>query len=247
MAIVDSHAHLGPCRVFGLNNTVEMLLQYMEENGIDQSVVQPFPGAPDARKVHDDIARLAANHARRFFGLASLNPHTDPDAYFKEVERCVRQLGFVAVKLHTIGHAVSPLSQDADVVFQAARQLEDPAMVHTGMGMPFASPAQVIPKARQYPTVPIILAHAGYAIYTMDAYVTATECPNIYLETSWCTPHVIKFVIDKLGADRVMFGSDLCVNAPVEMAKGRAIGLEGDKKAQYLGATAAKVYGLPNP
>ena len=46
MAIVDSHAHLGPCRVFGLNNTVDMLLEYVEQNEIDQSVVQPFPGAP---------------------------------------------------------------------------------------------------------------------------------------------------------------------------------------------------------
>ncbi|MEE9568056.1 MAG: amidohydrolase family protein [Candidatus Binatia bacterium] len=247
MAIVDSHAHLGPCRVFGLNNTVDMLLEYVEQNEIDQSVVQPYPGAPDPRKVHDDIARLASDHPRSFFGLASMNPHTDPDVYFKEIERCVRELNFVAVKLHTIGHAVSPLSQDADTVFQAARDLGIPVMVHTGMGIPFASPALVIPKAREYPSVPIILAHAGYAIYTMDAYVTATECPNVYLETSWCTPHVIKFVIDKLGADRVMFGSDLCVNAPVEMAKARAIGLEGEQKDKYLGITAAKVYKLPDP
>ena len=117
--------------------------------------------------------------------MASMNPHTDPENYFKEVERCVRELGFVAVKLHTIGV---------------------PVMVHPGMGMPFASPALVIRKARQYPNVPIILAHAGYAIYTMDAYVTSTECSNFALETSRCTAHIIKFIIEKVGAERVMFG-----------------------------------------
>ncbi len=44
-----------------------------------------------------------------------------------------------------------------------------------------------------------------------------------------------------------MFGSDLCVNAPVEMAKVRAIGLAGEQKDKYLGITAAKVYKLPDP
>jgi predicted TIM-barrel fold metal-dependent hydrolase len=48
------------------------------------------------------------------------------------VERCVKELKFVGVKLHTIGHGVNPLTEDGDLVFATAFELGIPAMVHTG-------------------------------------------------------------------------------------------------------------------
>ena len=89
----------------------------------------------------------------RFYGLASLTPHQDRDAYRREVERCVKQLKFVGVKIHTIGHSVNPLSEDADFVFQTASELGIPVMVHTGPGVPFALPALCIPPARKYTVI----------------------------------------------------------------------------------------------
>ena len=59
-------------------------------------------------------------------------------------------------------------------------------MVHTGPGIPFALPALCIPAARKYPDLKIVLAHAGFAVFTAEAQVAATVCDNLYLETSWC-------------------------------------------------------------
>src|SRR3954468_14645020 len=152
--IVDAHVHLGPCRIFDVDVSEDALLANLDRNGIDVAIVQPFPGAPEPRAVHDRIANLAAKHPGRIYGLASVNPHCEHDAYYREVERCVRELRFVGVKLHTIGHAVNPLSGDGQLVFDTARALGIPVMIHTGMGVPFALPTLALPRAREYPETP---------------------------------------------------------------------------------------------
>lgn len=242
--IVDAHMHLGDCRVFDLNISEEQLLQSMDANGVDASIIQPFPGASDPAAVHRRIWQLGRQHPGRIYGIASLTPHQPRPQYVDEVRHCVEVYGFVAVKLHTIGHAVMPLGNDATVVFETAAELRIPVMVHTGMGLPFAAPALVIPRARQYPSVPIVLAHAGFVISTPDAYVVARECPNVYLEPSWCMKDSIGWLVQDLGADRVMLGSDLPTNTHVELEKVRGLRLPKDTEEKVLGGTASRIFKL---
>jgi hypothetical protein len=51
--IIDAHMHLGSCRVFDLDITEEQLLANLDRNAVNAAIVQPFPGAPDPRAVHD--------------------------------------------------------------------------------------------------------------------------------------------------------------------------------------------------
>jgi uncharacterized protein len=244
LKVIDTHAHLGECCVFGLISTEEELIRRMDENGVDATIVQPYPGAKESRKTHDQIVELCAKYPGRFFGLASMSPHGDHDAYRREIERCVKDLGFVGVKLHTIGHGVNPLSEDGDMVFATAHDLGIPAMVHTGPGVPFALPALCIPAARKYPGLNIILAHAGFAVFSAEAQVAASVCGNLYLETSWCIGEDIRWMINTIGADRVMMGADLPSNVPVEIAKYRALDLDAATYDQVMGGTAVSVFKL---
>jgi uncharacterized protein len=244
LKVIDTHAHLGECCVFGLLSTEEELIRRMDENGVDATIVQPYPGSKESRKTHDQIAELCAKYPGRFFGLASLSPHGDHDAYRREVERCVNELGFVGVKLHTIGHGVSPLSEDGDLVFATAHELGIPAMVHTGPGVPFALPSLCIPAAQKYPGLNIILAHAGFAVFSAEAQVAASVCGNLYLETSWCIGEDIRWMINTIGADRIMMGADLPSNVPVEIAKYRALDLDSKTYDQVMGGTAISVFKL---
>ena len=59
MPIVDSHSHLGPCRVFDLDHLEDDLVAQMNQYEVDANLVQPFPGAPSAAAVHDRVAALA--------------------------------------------------------------------------------------------------------------------------------------------------------------------------------------------
>jgi uncharacterized protein len=242
--VIDTHAHLGECCVFGLISTEEEMIRRMDECKVDATIVQPYPGAKNAPEVHDRIAELCAKHPGRFFGLASLSPHGNRDAYQREVERCVKELHFVGLKLHTIGHAVNPLSEDGDLVFATAHQFGIPAMVHTGPGVPFALPALCIPAAQKYPGLNIILAHAGFAVFSAEAQVAASVCGNLYLETSWCIGEDIRWMISTIGPDRVMMGADLPSNVPVEIAKYRALDLAPEVYDKVLGGTAVNLFNL---
>ncbi len=242
--VIDAHAHLGECCVFGLLSTEEEMLRRMEECGVDATIVQPYPGAKNACQTHDRIAEMCARHPGRFFGLASLTPHGNYDAYRREVERCVKDLHFVGVKLHTIGHGVNPLSEDGDRVFATAHALGVPAMVHTGPGVPFALPSLCIPAAQKYPGLKIILAHAGFAVFSAEAQVAASVCGNLYLETSWCIGEDIRWMISSIGPERVMMGADLPSNVPVEFAKYRALDLASEVYDRVMGGTAVEVFHL---
>lgn len=242
--VIDTHAHLGECCVFGLYSTEEDMLRRMDENGVDATIVQPYPGAKDYLKRHDEIADLCARHPGRFFGLASLTPHQDHDHYKREVERCVNDLKFVGVKLHTIGHGVNPLSEDGDLVFATAYELGIPAMVHTGAGIPFSLPALCMPAAKKYPKLKIVLAHAGGGIVSAEAQVAASIYDNLYLETSWCLGEDIRWMISTIGPDHVMMGADLPSNVPVEFAKYRALDLDSVTYDKVMGKTAVDVFNL---
>jgi len=245
--LIDAHTHLGTCRVFGSDVPREVLSRAMDEHAVDLAVVQPFPGAPDPAAVHDEIAALAREHPGRFAGLASLNPHLDPEVYRAEITRCVRDLGFVAVKAHAIGHALNPLTPDARMVFEVATDLGVPVMVHTGPGIPFAEPAMWIPLARAFPDTTVVLAHAGAGIFTGPAVVAAEVCSNVILETSWCNPQDIGRAVRTLGPERVMFGSDMPFNVGPELAKYRAAGLTEAQLEGPLWRTAARVFRLSVP
>jgi len=244
LKMVDTHAHLGKCCVFDLATTEEDLLRRMDESGVDATIVQPYPGAEDASRQHDLIADMCQRNPGRFYGLASLSPHGDHDAYRREVERCVKDLHFVGVKLHTIGHGVNPLSTDGDFVFATGHDLGIPVMVHTGPGVPFALPALCIPAARKYPGLKIVLAHAGFAVFTAEAQVAASVCGNLYLETSWCIVEDIRWMISTIGPDRVMMGSDLPSNVPVEVAKYKALELDPQVYARVMAGNAVEVVKL---
>lgn len=243
--LIDAHQHAGDCRVFDVDVPEAEILAGLDQHQLDHALVMPFPGARDPGAVHDRIAALTEATGGRVRGIVNLNPHTDPARYTAEAERCVTRLGFVALKLHTLGHAVDPASADGRMVFAAAARLGVPVMVHTGgAGAPFASPARTLALARQWPSLTVVLAHAGMGAAAQDAAAVAQLCPNIYLETSWCGTLDTAMLIRAIGPERVMLGSDGPVNLGVEIAKYHALGLDRAALSSCLGGTAARVFGL---
>jgi predicted TIM-barrel fold metal-dependent hydrolase len=245
MPVIDAHAHLGTSLQSGVTISEDALLGAMDRHGIDAALVmpQPQPGLEVAAE-HDRIARAAETHPGRIFGMVNLSPLVGEAAYRRETVRCIAGLGFKAIKIHPLGHAVAPNSRHAEIAFALGRELAVPVIIHTGTGVPLALPALAIEPALAYPDVTVSLAHAGFSIYAAEALVAAKVCANIVLEPSWCTAGQIAGMIGALGSGRVMFGSDHLTNIPVELAKVEAIGLAGADRDAYLGGTARRVFAL---
>ena len=130
------------------------------------------------------------------------------------------------------------------MIFETANSLNVPVMVHTGLGIPFALPSMVIPAARKFPNLKIILAHAGFDIATGEAVAVASAFKNIYLECSWCIGGDIVWAMNELGADRVMFGTDNPNNMQTELVKVKEAGATSEQLEWYLNKTASKVFNI---
>lgn len=248
--IIDAHAHLGYDVVFDEEATEEGLISSYHRFGVDGAVVQPFvcrPYIEDTRSIHDRIAAFAAKYPGRFWGMASINPHFRPEEYEKEATRCIRELGFVGIKLTPIAHAVHPGTQDGRHVFEMARGLGVPVMVHTGAGTPFADPASLFDVAESFRDVRIVLAHAGTDLLSQQAVYLARRWENVYLEPSWLSILNTRNMLKVLGAEKVMFSSDHAINVPVELAKYQTLLGNGSELERVLSGTAIEVFGLRPP
>jgi predicted TIM-barrel fold metal-dependent hydrolase len=244
LIIIDSYCHIGECRIYDQIVFDSELVSSLSMNRVSAVILAPFPGAPNPVQVHDQIANLGIRFPGRVFGLVNANPHTNRDRYHAEAERCVRQLGFVGIVMDTLGHAVNPNGNDAQTVFELGRELGVPIVVHTGSGAPFGLPSAVLPRARGYSDVKIVLAHAGAVNYSQEAQIITRESPNLYLGTSYCRGDDIKSMVTDLGANRVMFASDLPANQAIELSKYRGLSLFQFQQLQAFSQTATDVFGL---
>ena len=242
--IIDAHMHLGEDLIYNSNDGEERILGYMEEFSIDGVLLQPGLKTHDWQKACERIRDFAQAHPGRAWGIVSYTPHCSPEEYMEHVSWAVRDLGFVGLKLHPEAYCCAANAPQAQKVYQAARALNVPVMIHTGNGVCSALPSRAIPAARAYPDVTFVLAHAGGGMFGSEALVAAQVCPNIYLETSWCPVYVLKSFVETLGCERLMLGTDNPDNVGVELAKYDALHLSGEQRAWCLGRTAETVFNL---
>ena len=57
--------------------------------------------------------------------MTSVNPQfISLEAWPSEIERCIKELGFVGIKLHIVGHALFPASKDGMTELVKAKEAE---------------------------------------------------------------------------------------------------------------------------
>jgi len=239
--IIDVHCHLGWDYTFDEGFAREQLIRKMEK--VDIQIVQPGTthNLADARKQHDDIAALCKEFPGRFYGMAAPNPHLPAGQYEDEIARCVKELGFIGIKMHAYGAAVHPNGTAGRRVLSEGRKHNVPVMIHTGSGMPFASPINALNAAKDFPDVPIVLAHLGAILLADEIDFIFEQCPNVYGDASWAPSYIVRRLIRAYG-DRLMLASDHGDNLETELEKIATIGLTKEEQDGILYKAAAKVY-----
>ncbi len=214
--IIDVHAHLGYDRCYGTDNPEDQLIYWQDKCGIDHAIV----------------------------GMASISPQLRPEEYERELRRCVNELGFVGVKITPAGHGLNPGIKDVWWIYELCEKLDIPVMIHTGSGAPFSDPINIYEPAKNFKNVRFVIAHAGSDSIHATALHVAKLCPNVYLEPSWLCVYLVLSTVRAIGAERVMFSSDLAMNAPVELAKYNALPVSEPEREQLLYKAAKTVYKL---
>ena len=176
-AIADAHPN-SPRKLFdvsrggsgwpppGIEDLGEGRIAAMDAAGIDVQILSNVPGVEAveipqavelARQANDAVVAAATEHPDRFLGFATL-PMRDPDAAVAELERTVRDHGFVGALIN--GHVDGRYLDDQFFwpVFESAEALDVPVYLH-----PTVPPRPVIDAYYQglAPAVSAKLAVAG--------------------------------------------------------------------------------------
>lgn len=240
MPIIDSHCHIGA----GVRKNASSadLLRAMDAAGVDRAVVCSVDQFIAVRNREGNDAVLAAvnAHPARFWGLAAVNPWFGNDAV-EELERSL-DAGLCGLKLNS--HLQGFVLSDPIVhpLVEVCRQYQAPIYAHTGTPIT-AEPFQLAELARTFPDVTMVMGHMGYTDFWYDAVPAALQSDNVYLETSLIDIMNIRTAIEKVGADRILFGSDFPESdLELELEKLSMIEMTADAKNRILGENAADVW-----
>lgn len=216
--IIDGHTHIHP-RPNGFGSkydaSVASLIQAIRQSPVDKAVVLPI--APEIS--NEFVVAACREYPDELIGFASVDPRLGKKAVEK-LEEEVTSFGLKGLKLHPRrqGFGYRHFLNILPLIQQAAK-LNIPVLIDTFLyGQDFLKGnvlelvndlAIAVPKAM------IIMAHmGGHRVF--DAFMIAKANKNIYLDISYTLLYYrhssiekdIGFIIKKMGAERVVYGSD---------------------------------------
>jgi len=227
--------------------TVANLKSLAEEAGVVKVVVHSVATlARQVESINTFVAREAAKD-KLFLPFATLHPDMTKQNIKNELNR-LKEMGIKGIKLH-------PDFQEFSIDGDAAGKILDcldgslPIQMHTGdKRKNFSSPLKMMQAAKRYPHLRFIAAHFGgwseweYA----EGY---EETPNVFFDTSSTLEFLdkdrAKEIIDYLGADRFMFGTDYPMwDYKGELNRIKALGLPSQTLEKILYTNAVKFMNL---
>lgn len=241
MGSIDFHAHLaqGP-------EALAKLLHTMTSLEIERTVVVPGGTVSPyelARRIaaggeHDVavdnaamLAQCRASDGRLlpfFFG----NPHRGSAEYWSHGH------AYFGLKLGPAVHGVPLLDPRHEGLLDAARAHGHPVYLHCLARDGFRVEDLVL-LARRRREQTFILGHAGIGQLDLGAVEAVEGEENVMFETSGGMSFVVKEAISRLGAARVIFGSEYPLQDPrVELTKARTLGLSDADLERYLRGNA---------
>jgi predicted TIM-barrel fold metal-dependent hydrolase len=243
--IIDFHTHVDEAEAFGWIDPPEKLLPLLDIAGIHQAVIMTYVDLPGVNpQALDYISEVVERYASRLIGFVRLNPMHRIEAA-RALERAVLESGFRGVKLHPTTTLAHP-AEDATVdLMRRCGELGVPVLFHCGDD-PYTTPQAIAIGARRAPGTTVVLGHMGGYFHVDEAIAEAERLPNLYLETSAMPyPKKITEAVDRVGADRVLFGSDgPGCNPSLELKKVRLANLSAKDEEKVLGGTAERVLGI---
>ena len=240
--IIDSHAHLDEVESVGWTDTPENLLPLMDDAGIDKTVVTTYADTPGPEDALERLRGWVSDHPDRFIGFPRMDPRWDEAVEI--FERAISEFGMAGLKLHPVSNLSNPWSEFTVELLEKAAELDVPVLFHSGDRI--LSLPQQIGEAASRTDATILMGHVGGYFNSREALIAAREHENILLESS-AFPHVrvLQEAVDELGADRVIYGSDMPpANPKVELEKIRTLDLTDDQRESILWRNASEILDL---
>ena len=215
------------------------LAHWEDRAGIAMAVVMPSP----TPKPDNDALIETLGGDPRWVPCAQVNPNA-PGAV-ETVRRALTQLGCRMLKVMPHLYNAPPMGAAVRALVDEARAAGAIVNIHsTGNN---GDPYEIGVLAHRYPDVTFIMDHMGYRNDGRAAIHAAQDNPNIYLGTTIAAfePGFVGAAIREVGADRIVFGSNLPACYPdlaVESLRRGNFGAAAEEL--ILGGTLSRLLGI---
>jgi predicted TIM-barrel fold metal-dependent hydrolase len=232
---------------------LSVTLGAMDEAGVGLGLVAAWWGPQGALIDNDEVASFVRQHPDRLVGVASVDLSRPMDAV-RELRRCVRDLGFRALRIVPWLWGLPPDDRRYYPLYAECVELGVPFCLQVGHTGPLLSSetGRPIPYlenvALEFPELQIVAGHIG-APWTQEIISLATKFPNLYIDTSAykATRYPADFVefMRGRGARKVLFGTNYPMLTPSACLEGvEALGLSEEAEQLFLSGNAARVFNL---
>jgi uncharacterized protein len=247
VVVIDTHAHIGSASQPGEDDgRSDALLAAMDAAGVDRACVfASVTRGSDYALETELILTLSAKTGGRVIPFARVNPFWGEEAV-TDLTSAARA-GVKGLKLHPYMDGAF-MANDVALVHPLVRVAADHGLVvlvHSGWGFNSA-PGIVADLARAFPSVSVIMGHAGRYGYHREAAVVGADLSNLSFDVAGlATPSAVAELVGLVGAERVLFGSDHPYSPMgFELEKvARWTGLPWSQVAAVVGGNAARLLG----
>ena len=235
--------------------TADGLLASMDRDGVDVSVALnlSWRSADLCARTNDYIMESVARYPKRLVGFGTVDPTSSGAA--REVERCARgglrgigemRLDAAALASPAVADCLSAIEEHGLVLLVHTSE----PVGHQYAGKGDTTPGRLYPLIARFPKLRMIAAHwgGGLPFYALMPEVQKSF-GNVYFDTAASPflyrPEVYGRVIDLVGAEHVLFGSDFPLLAPGRVLREiRSQALPPEQQRLILGGNAARLLGL---
>lgn len=241
--IIDAHAHLDVHEGTGWDDSPEKLLRLMDGAGIEKTVVTSYGDTPGPNPSVERLREYVEKYPDRFIGFPRLDPRYG-DETVEVFERAMADDGIRGLKLHPVSYGSPLFGEQTLRLLDMAVEFDVPVLIHSGDRLG-ALPQQVGEAAR-HTEATLLMGHIGGFFNAREALAAAREHENIILETSaFPYPRIIQDAVDELGAERVVYGSDMPpANPVVELKKIEVLDLTDEQRERILWRNAADMLNI---
>jgi hypothetical protein len=231
---------------------VAMTVAAMDEAKVDVSLISAWVAPRNVMISNDEVASFVAQARGRLVGVGSVDI-SKPMAAVRETRRCVRELGFKAIRVLPWLWEVPPTDRRFYPVYAACCELGVPFCTqigHTGPLMPseVGRPIYLDQVALDFPELAIVGGHIGYP-WTDEAIAIATKHENVYIDTSAYTakryPPALVGFLSAHGRGKVLFGTNYPMITPAKALEGfDSLPLNAEVRELFLSGNARRVFKL---
>lgn len=247
--IVDAHTHLGYWHNFNVpERTAADMVHAMDRVGIECCVSAAHAGiTADYRIGNSQVIEAMRAFPGRILGYCCINPNYPDDEIRDELDRCF-DAGMTAIKYHPSCHGY-PIDGDCyRVVWEYADEHSLAVLTHTDSGGPQCSVSLAAKCAKLYPNAKVIFGHSGFGYEGARQCIgIAAEAPNAYLDvaSSMVDLDLVERLVDGVGADRVLFGTDLpFLDCRMQIGRMAFSRLDDHQLARVLAGNARRLFGI---